>query len=266
MMHNVFLYVFRNLLVMQAEQRRLLLIVLVLCGLVGLDLRVSQAAGARDSIPLNYPQSLESELQHLLFIAQRGSLDPTLLVEMAETYMDLADDLYTNDEKRLLIYEEGGKAAGRAIELQDSNAHAHFLYAANLGSAERIRGLTNAAMKVKEIKRHVARAIELDDNHAQALQMMGGLLMELPWFLGGDEKLAQEYLERAIAADGNFTNARILLAKSYKKRNRIDDAKRQLEAVIHAEHPHYPYTWARKFKPEAEQMLKELLRSKAGTP
>jgi hypothetical protein len=42
--------------------------------------------------------------------------------------------------------------------------------------------------------------------------MMGGLLMELPWFLGGDEKKVQEYLERAIAADGNFTNARVLVA------------------------------------------------------
>jgi tetratricopeptide (TPR) repeat protein len=126
-----------------------------------------------------------------------------------------------------------------------------------------MKGLTNAAMKVREIKRHVVRAIELDPNHAQALQMMGGLLMELPWFLGGDEKEAQAYLERAIAADGNFTNARILLAKLYQKQDRIDEAKAQLEAVINAKHPHYPYTWTRKFKPEAEQLLKELFSSTA---
>ena len=69
--------------------------------------------------------------------------------------------------------------------------------------------------------------------------MMGGLLMELPWFLGGDEKKAQQYLERAIASDGNFTNARLLLAKLYNKQGRADDAKRQLEAVLHAENPHY---------------------------
>ena len=234
---------------------------MLLCGLVSLGLPASEAAGSRDSIPPNYPQSLESELQHLLSVAQRKRPDPNLFLQLAEIYMDLADDLYANDEKRLSAYEEGAKAAGKAMELQDSNAHAHFLYAANLGSAERVRGLTTAVMKVKEIKRHVARAIELDNHHAQALQMMGGLLMELPWFLGGDEKLAQEYLERAVAADGNFTNARILLAKAYKKQDRLVEAKKQLEGVIHAEHPHYPYTWARKFKPEAERMLKELLIS-----
>src|SRR5262249_47792660 len=158
----------------------------------------------RDSIPPDYPQSLESELQHLLSVAQRDRPDPNLLLQLAEIYMDLADDLYTDDQNRLSAYEQGAKAASGALELQHYNEQSNFLYAANLGSAERIGGLTTAAMKVKEIQRHVARAIELDNNHAQALQMMGALLMELPWFLGGDKNLAQEYLERAVAADGNF--------------------------------------------------------------
>ena len=57
---------------------------------------------------------------------------------------------------------------------------------------------------------------------------------------------------------GNYTNARILVAKLYKKQGRIDDAKRQLEAVIHADRPHYRFTWERKYKPLAEQMLEEL--------
>jgi tetratricopeptide (TPR) repeat protein len=235
-----------------------LLVGLFLLGLISFDLPVLYAAGARDAIPSNYPQSLESDLQSLLSVIAGGRVSADVFVALAEVYMDLADDLFTDDGNRRLAYEEGAKAAERAMGLQDSNAQAHFLYAANLGSAERIKGLTKAAIKVKEIKQHVARAIELDPNHAQALQMMGGLLMELPWFLGGDKKKAGEYLERAITADGNFTNARILLSKLYKNQNRIEDAKKQLEAVIHAEHPHYPYTWTKKFKPEAERMLKEM--------
>lgn len=69
--------------------------------------------------------------------------------------------------------------------------------------------------------------------------MMGGLLIELPWFLGGDEKQAQAYLERAIAVDGNYTKARILVAKLYQKQSRIADVKIQLEVVIRADRPHY---------------------------
>ena len=200
----------------------------------------------------------------MLRVIERGEANVELWTQLAETCLDLGDDLLMDEEMRQKAYQDGAKAAKHAFEIQDSNAQAHFLYAANLGSAERIKGLTNAAMKVKEIKQHVARAIELDPKHAQALQMMGGLLMELPWFIGGDEKKAQVYLEQAIAADGNFTNARILLATLYKKQDRVAEARQQLEAVIHAAHPHYPYTWARKFKPEAERLLKEMANAGSG--
>jgi predicted Zn-dependent protease len=161
---------------------------------------------------------------------------------------------------RQQTYGAGATAALRAIELDGKNADAHFLYAVNLGSEARLKGLSTAAGALSEITLHVRHAIELNPNHAPALQFMGGLLAELPWFLGGDEKEAQQYLERAVTADGNYTHARILLAKLYLKHNRIRDARQQLDAVIHARAPHYPYTWRQKFKPEAEALLEKLGR------
>ncbi|NGZ11608.1 MAG: tetratricopeptide repeat protein, partial [Nitrospira sp. LK70] len=104
------------------------------------------------------------------------------------------------------------------------------------------------------------RAIELDPDHSLALQMMGGLMMELPRILGGSKKKAQEYLERAVAADGNFANARMMLATVYKKQGRVEEARKQLTAVVQAERPHYRYAWERKHKPEAERMLRALAK------
>jgi tetratricopeptide (TPR) repeat protein len=225
---------------------------------VGITLGAERAFAQRDEMPTGYPQSLEVDLQSLLGRLREGSVSPGLLVRVASTYFDLADDFLTDEKRRREAYEAGARAAKQAFELDESNADAHFFHAANLGSAERLRGITNAAMVVKQIKHCAMRAIELNPKHAQALQMMGGLLMELPWFLGGDEKKAQEYLERAIAADGNFTNARILVATIYKKQRRIDDAKQQLEAVIRAGHPHYRFAWERTYKPQAEKMLREI--------
>ncbi len=232
----------------------------IIASLVALDILIGtgQAFAQRNEMPAGYPQSLEPALQALLGRLHEGNPSPGLLVRLAEAYFDLADDLLTDEAKRRAAYEAGAMAAKQAIELDESNADAHFFHAVNLGSAERLRGVTSAALAVKEIKHCAQRAIELNPKHAQALQMMGGLLMELPWILGGNEKKAQEYLERAIAADGNYTNARILVAKLYKKQGRIEDAKRQLETVIHADRPHYRFTWERKYKPLAEQMLKEL--------
>ena len=72
-----------------------------------------------------------------------------------------------------------------------------------------LKSVVNMVMVVKEVKHCVLQAIELNPKHAPALQMMGGLLIELPWFLGGDEQKAQAYLERAIVADGT-TPRRVL--------------------------------------------------------
>ena len=226
--------------------------------LFGTIIAPDHAFAQRNEMPPGYPQSLERDLQALLGKVHEGNPSPELLVRLAETYFDLADDLLTDKAKRLAAYEAGAKAAKQSFEIDDANADAHFFHAVNIGSAARLQGVTNAALTVKDIKHCALRAIELDPKHSQALQMMGGLMMELPWFLGGSEKKAQEYLERSITVDGNFANARIMLAKLYKKQGRVEEAGKQLTAVIQAEHPHYRYTWERKYKPEAERMLREL--------
>jgi hypothetical protein len=209
-------------------------------------------------MPPGYPQSLEADLQALLTRLRQGKPSPELLVQVSSTYFDLADDLLTDDKKRREAYEAGAKAAEQAFMLDDTNADAHFFHAVNVGSAARLKGVANGAMVVKEMKHCAQRAIDLNPKHPQALQLMGALLIELPWMLGGDEKKAQDYLERAIAADGNYTKARILIAKLYKKQGRIGEARKQLEAVIQADRPRYRYAWERQYKPEAERLLQEL--------
>ena len=127
--------------------------------------------------------------------------------------------------------------------------------AANLGNAAKLQGFAVGGLQLPNIIKHVDRAIQLDPHHAPSLQFKGGLLAELPWYLGGNEQLAQDYLQKAISIDGNFTNARIILAKLLLKEGLTDLARTQLLRVIQTEHPHYPYTWARKFLPEAQRLL-----------
>lgn len=226
--------------------------------LVGALIASDHALAQRNEMPPGYPQSLERDLQALLARVDEGNPSPELLVQLAEIYFDLADDLLTDKPKRLAAYEAGAKAAKQAFELDETNADAHYFHAVNIGNAARLQGVTNAALTVSTIKHCALRAIELDPDHSLALQMMGGLMMELPRILGGSKKKAQDYLERAIAADGNYANARMMLATLYKKQGRVAEARKQLTAVVQAEHPHYRYAWERKYKPEAERLLREL--------
>lgn len=86
-------------------------------------------------------------------------------------------------------------------------------------------------MELPTIKNHVARAIELNPDHARALQFMGGLLAELPWILGGRGDEAERLLKRAIHIDSGYTNARLVLAKLYIRQDRIERSEKSTYGV-----------------------------------
>jgi tetratricopeptide (TPR) repeat protein len=221
-------------------------------------LTVLSAGAEHELLPSDYPNSLERDLSMLL--SQLSTQDPTLdrLLEGSELYLNIADDLFEDETRKRLAYEASADMAKRALSINERSAQAHFLYAAALGSSERLRGMTNAGLVLGKIKQHVRRALELDPAHAQALQMMGGLCAELPWLLGGSEKEAEYYLRRAIVIDGRYTNAHLILARLLIKQGHVEEARRHLHAVLEVEHPHYPYAWKRAFRPEAERLLKAL--------
>ncbi|HNV27401.1 MAG TPA: hypothetical protein PKI21_14070, partial [Nitrospira sp.] len=139
------------------------------------------ARAEHESLPPDYPDSLERELASLQsrIATEGGKVDR--LIAGAELYLNIADDLFEDEAQKRLAYEAAADMAKRALQMEERNAQAHFLYAAARGSAERLKGIANAGLVLGEIREHVSRAIELDPGHAQALQMMGGLYAELPW-------------------------------------------------------------------------------------
>jgi tetratricopeptide (TPR) repeat protein len=199
-------------------------ILFLLCGLSNVwnSIAAAETTTGRD-IQQRLQAALEQQHQH--------SSEPAFLVRLADLYLDLGDDALSEQSKRA-AYEEGAKLARHAIDLQETNAHAHYLYAANLGSAAHLKGMMASALTIQELKRHVKRALELDPHHAAALHMMGMMLEELPWVLGGDAKGALTYLQRAVEADPNYALARIDLAKAYIKRKDLGSARKELGIIL----------------------------------
>ena len=179
------------------------------------------AGGALNRIAAaDLPLGSELQQQQQALRAQKGerSSDPASLVLLADLYLHLGDDVSLDTSKRRALYEEGTKLSRQAMELQEQMADHHYLYAANLGSASRLTGVMASALTIQELKRHVKRALELNPAHAPALHMMGMMLEELPWFLGGDAESALLYLRRAVVADPGYVHARLDLARAYAKR------------------------------------------------
>jgi tetratricopeptide (TPR) repeat protein len=178
------------------------------------------------------PRSAIDELDRLVKARAHESSDPGVLVKMSELYLDVGQEGDTDARQRRAAFDEGARIAKRALDLQEANADAHYLYAANLGSAAQLKGLTASALTVRELKMHVARALELQKDHAPALHMMGRMLDELPWLLGGDAQAALRYLKQAVQADPRYEHARLDLAKAYLKRNDLAAARLELQTLV----------------------------------
>ena len=195
-----------------------------------LSLGQALSAGATDPVPAQL--SLQERLKQLLDQKVEHASDPALLVRLADAYLDLGDDLDLERSIRKSAYDEGAKAAKEAIDLQEQNADAHYLYAANLGSSAQLAGLMASALTVRDLKQHVDRALALKPNHAAALHMKGMMLEELPWVLGGDAEGALAHLQRAIVAKPHYVHARLDLAKVYLKRKDSAAARKELDALL----------------------------------
>jgi len=98
----------------------------------------------------------------------------------------------------------------------------------------------------------------LKANHAPALHMMGMMLEELPWFLGGDRESALTYLKRAVAIDPGYTHARLDLAKAYIKRRDSDAARRELAVILQGSLPSESSDSDRRHREEASTLLNSL--------
>lgn len=210
--------------------------------------------------PSESPRSLERELKALLDSGAQNSSDPRVLVRLAGLYLDMGDDLLTEPDERRAAYEAGAGLARRALELQEQDADAHYLYAANLGSAAQLTGVMASAFTVRDLKAHVSRALALRHDHAPSLHMMGMMLEELPWMLGGDRTAALTYLQRAVAVDPRYEHARLDLAKAYRRRHDREAARRELRTIVTMGAQSAPQAKASRHVLEAEQLLTELER------
>ena len=150
------------------------------------------------------------------------------------------------------------EVARQALDLEEQNADAHYLYAANLGSAAQLKGTMASALTVQDLKAHVRRALELNGNHAPALHMMGMMMEELPWLLGGDAEAALTYLKRAVLADTAYIHARLDLAKIYLKRQASDEARRELRVIVEGPQPAALSAGGRRYREEALILLNTL--------
>ncbi len=228
--------------------------------LVGIHVLPSGSLQGKDLTDHQYPESLERELETLVREGAANSADLTRLLRMAGLYLDLGYGVYVDRERKLAAFQEGARIARKALDLRETSADAHFLYAANLGSAAELEGLVSAALTLQELKEHVNRALDLDAQNVQAHHMLGRIYEELPWVLGGDQTVAGDHLKKAVSLDSEYAPARLDLAKWYLKHGQTLEAVGELRRVVNTPPLKKRWIWERIHRPEAQALLQQILR------
>ena len=177
---------------------------------------------------------------------------------MASLYLDLGYGLYVDQEKKLAAFQEGARLAKKSLEQQEASADAHFLYAANLGSATELQGVMYGALTIQELKHHVRRALELDPTYAPAHHMLGRMYEELPWFLGGDQDSAGEHLKKAVSLDRYYVPGHLDLGRWYLKQGYEVEAVREFTLVVETPPREKMWIWERIHRPQAQDLLRQL--------
>lgn len=148
-----------------------------------------------------------------------------------------------NKEDLIRVFENGKDKAAKAVALEPDNPDAHFFYVANLASLGDAKGLFNSLFMLPEVRRELDTILGLDPNHENALAMQGALYYYLPGILGGDIKISEIYIRRALSVDPHLSSAKLYLAMNLRKQKRYEEAIKELLELVRDKEPTFYPDW-----------------------
>jgi tetratricopeptide (TPR) repeat protein len=190
--------------------------------------------------------------------AARGDPHVDNLLALAQIAFLYGDVRAKTSEEKLEAYEQGRQAAKRAADAAPKNARAHFWYATNAGRWGQTKGVLRSLFLLPEVKRGMETALELDPRFPQAYVLAGTVYYEVPGLFGGDLEKSEALFRKGLEIDARFTGLRVGLARTLVKRERIAEARRELQAVLDEKAPSNVADWTLKDSGEARALLESL--------
>jgi len=164
----------------------------------------------------------------LVLAQSRGSAreEAQRLADEAFAMHKKADKLETGWEA---VYDSGIGLAEQAIARDPSVADGHYALFVNLGRKAERTGVAAQAMKISQLKKLLAKTLELDPRHADAWEAKGEMLMRLPRLFGGSEAEGELALRRSAELAPKWAKPPLRLAELDWKKGRVDQARAEAE-------------------------------------
>ncbi len=229
---------------------RKLVIVLSLILVAALPAAAIDVAALDQAIETKQVPNIEAVIAELTEHLEKEPDDSDALWLISKAYLFLGERI-TDDV--LATFEKGKEYADRAVEIAPNSPHAHFWQASLIGRIGQTRGILQSLFMVRPMKDALDRVLELDENYADAYDVLSQLYEEAPGFplSIGNKKLALEMAEKAVELDPEHIEYPIQLARALNHNGRRDEAVEVLRELL--ARPEV------KFDPEIETTAKELL-------
>jgi len=164
--------------------------------------------------------------------------------------------------ERRAALERGVTAGWTAAALEPNRPEGLYWMAANMGALAESYGLRQGIKYRAPIRDALEQVLTLDPAFLQgsADRALGRWYFKVPGMLGGDDRKAEQHLRQALTYNKNSIITRVFLAEALTALDKRAEAVEQLRAAVAA--PLDP-EWApedRRFKQQAEALLKKLTR------
>jgi len=200
---------------------------------------------------------LDSARTVVASIRQRDPDNEVGLCLWARVLLQLGDDAPGRREKRGW-YIKARATADTLRRLDPMNPDGHMWWATAQGKLGQLAGVLSSAGMVGELRREYNEVLRLDSGYALAWYALGRLHAELPSLLGGSLSRAEDYLRRGLAADPNYTIIRLELARVCLRRQRRDEARRELNTLLATSRPTNPAEFMLDDRPAALELLRSI--------
>jgi hypothetical protein len=228
-------------------------------------------ASARGQVPAEDPDALYRDRESLASATRAVDIwSARLAANRAdfESAWKLARARYwlgTNglpEHQRKAALEQGVADGRAAAALEPKRPEGHFWMAANMGALAESFGLRQGIKFRGPIRQALETVLALDPAylHGSADRALGRWYYRVPGLFGGSDRRSEEHLRKALTYNPQSIITRLFLAETLLELGRRADARREAQAALDA--PLDP-EWApedRRFKQQAEALLKQLAR------
>ena len=158
-----------------------------------------------------------------------------------------------------IIFSQGIYHAKKAVALQPEKPDGHYWLGVNNGKYGETRGVMKSLSLVKPIKKSMFKIIEVDRGYEDggADRVLGRVFFKVPGIAGGSKDKSLEHLEKSKELGPEDPITRVYLAETYLAKNRVEDARAELDYVLNMTDDPRWVAGITEAKIEAKELLKK---------